>query len=101
MTETVSQRNPGGEAGAGPPASEDLSAEVPMLLRVPAPGEVLAVTVEAGGAYVVDPAAQGLGLEMAWRGDDLVLAFSGAGSIRLQGAARLAEAVASPLVILP
>ncbi len=101
MAETVSQRNPSGEAGAGRPASEDLSAEVPMLLRVPAPGEVLAVTVEAGGAYVVDPAAQGLGLEMAWRGDDLVLAFSGAGSIRLQGAARLAEAVASPLVILP
>ncbi len=56
----------------------DLSAEVPILLRVPAPGEVLAVTVEAGGACVVGPAAQGLGLEMAWRGDDLIPAFSGA-----------------------
>ncbi len=83
MAETMSQRNPGGETGARAPASEDLSAEVPMLLRVPAPGEVLAVTVEAGGAYVVDPAAQGPGLEMAWRGDDLVPASSGAGSLGL------------------
>ncbi len=73
----------------------------PMLLQVPAPGAILAVTVEAGGAYVVDPAAQGLGLEMTWRGQDLVLSFSGAGSIELQGAARLIEAAAPPLVILP
>jgi Ca2+-binding RTX toxin-like protein len=73
----------------------------PVFLQVPAPGEVLAVTVEAGGAYVVDPAAQGLGLEMSWRGDDLVLAFAGAGSIQLQGAAGLTEAAAPPRVVLP
>ena len=72
-----------------------------MLLQVPAPGEVLAVTAAAGGAYAVDPAAQGLGLEMAWRGDDLVLAFAGAGSIRLQGAAGLVSADSPPLVVLP
>jgi hypothetical protein len=69
--------------GAGAPASEDLSAEMPMRLQMPAPGVVPAATVAAGGAYVVDPAAQGPGLEMAWRGDDLVPASSGAGSLGL------------------
>ncbi len=54
-----------------------------MRLQMPAPGVVPAATVAAGGAYVVDPAAQGPGLEMAWRGDDLVPASSGAGSLGL------------------
>ncbi len=91
MAEMVSQRHPSGETVAGAPA----------LLQVPAPGGVLVVTVQAGRAYAVDPAAQGLGLEMAWREEDLILSFSGAGSIRLQGAARLVGTDAPPLVILP
>ena len=93
MAELGNQVEPSGGAAATAPLAQGAPggalAPEPMLLQVPAPGEVLAVTAAAGAAYVVDPAAQGLGLEMAWRGDDLVLAFSGAGSIRLQGAARL------------
>ena len=100
MAESGNQIEQNGGAAATASLAPGALAPEPMLLQVPAPGAVLTVSAVAGGVYAIDPAAQGLGLEMAWRGEDLVLAFSGAGSIQIQSAANLADADTPPLVVL-
>lgn len=70
-----------------------------LVLGVPAPGESLAVTVQEGQAFAFDPAALGAGIERS--GDDLLIVFPEAGSIRLEGFVALSEADALPRLILP
>ncbi len=70
-----------------------------IALGAPAPGQQLAVAVQAGQTFVLDPGARGLGLEPS--GGDLSIVFPGAGTIRLEGYAALAESAAPPRLILP
>ena len=101
MAEMGDQWDPSVGVGAAAAGFDGLSTVAPTLLQVPAPGEVLAVAPRAGGVYLLDPATTPLGLEITWRGDDLVLAFPSAGSIEILGAAGFAEAVSPPRLLLP
>ncbi len=70
-----------------------------VALTAPPAGVLVAIAVQAGQTLVFEPTAQGLGLEPS--GDDLLIVFSGAGRIRLEGFAALADAAAPPRLVLP
>ncbi len=103
MAETASDRDLSGLADGG--AAPDVQApggSAPagsVALATPAPGELVVIAVQAGQTLVLDPTAQGLGLEPS--GDDLLIVFSGAGRIRLEGFTALADAAAPPRLVLP
>ena len=85
------------DAGSGAPRAA--SSGQPLALGAPAPSEHLAVAVRAGQALALGPAAEEAGIER--NGDDLLIVFPGAGTIRLEGFAALAEAGTPPRLILP
>ena len=93
----------GQDSATGAPGAT--SSGQPLVLGVPAPGESLTVTVQEGQAFALDlgaqgaGAAQGAGIERD--GDDLLIVFPEAGSIRLEGFIALSEADTPPRLILP
>ena len=84
---------------AGRSATRAASPGEPLALGSPAPGEHFTVAVPAGQALALDSAAEEAVIER--NGDDLLIVFPEAGSIRLEGFAALSEAGTPPRLILP
>ncbi|MCH8189168.1 MAG: putative Ig domain-containing protein, partial [Proteobacteria bacterium] len=101
MAETGIERDVDGATNPGTDPGTDAGtrAAPPVALTAPAPGQQIAVAVQAGQTLVLDPGARGFGLEHS--GADLSIVFTGAGTIRLEGFAALAESAAPPRLVLP
>ncbi len=88
-----------GETDRGVQAPGGFAPPGTVALSAPPAGELVAIAVQAGQTLVFEPTVRGLGLEPS--GDDLLIVFSGAGRIRLEGFAALADAAAPPRLVLP